>query len=58
MKYEHIRGMDKEVSKIVCGCAILPMMKGEVVDDLLDQIYAMGVTTQSRGVEARSGSVA
>lgn len=45
MKYEHIRGIDKEVSRIVCGCAILPMMKGEVVDDLLDQIYAMGVTT-------------
>lgn len=44
MEYGNIAGLDKPVSKLVFGCAIEPMLRGENVDELLDAVYAQGIT--------------
>ena len=45
MKYEKIKYVNRPLSRIVFGCAIPQMLKGEDVDSLLDDIYAQGITT-------------
>lgn len=44
MKYETIKYVKTPLSKIVFGCAIPAMIKGEDADGLLDEIYAQGIT--------------
>lgn len=45
MEYQNIKGIDKLVSRIVYGCTTEAMMKGENVNELLDEIYALGINT-------------
>jgi len=45
MEYQNIKGIDKSVSRIVYGCTTEAMMKGENVNELLDEIYALGINT-------------
>lgn len=45
MQYQKIRGIDKPLSRIIYGCTTEAMMKGENVNDLLDEIYALGINT-------------
>lgn len=44
MKYQRIRDVSPEVSRIVFGCAIPQMIRGEDTDALLDEMYAAGIT--------------
>lgn len=44
MKYAKIPHINKKVSRIFYGTAIEPFMKGENREDLLDAVYAAGVT--------------
>jgi aryl-alcohol dehydrogenase-like predicted oxidoreductase len=44
MVYETIPGVDKPVSAIIYGCTAEQMMRGEDADDLLDAVYACGIT--------------
>lgn len=43
MEYKHIEGVGKKVSQIFYGTAADPFFSGEGGEDLLDQIYALGV---------------
>ena len=43
MQYRQFPGLDKKVSRIFYGTAIDPFHRGENVNALLDDIYAMGV---------------
>ena len=43
MQYKQIPYLDKKVSRIFYGTAIDPFHRGENVNELLDEIYAMGV---------------
>ena len=45
MKYENLEDIKTPVSRIVFGTALPAMIKGENVNDLLDSIYAEGITT-------------
>ncbi|MCD8097523.1 MAG: aldo/keto reductase [Lachnospiraceae bacterium] len=45
MQYSRIKYVENPVSRIVFGCAIPPMLKGENVNELLDDILALGITT-------------
>lgn len=45
MKYENLEEIKTPVSRIVFGTALPAMIKGENVNDLLDSIYAEGITT-------------
>ena len=45
MKYENLEDIKIPVSRIVFGTALPAMIKGENVNDLLDSIYAEGITT-------------
>ena len=45
MQYQNIRGIKKTLSRIIYGCTTEAMMKGENVNDLLDEIYALGINT-------------
>lgn len=45
MQYRELQYVPNKVSKIVFGTAIPPMLKGEDVDDLLDSLYDLGITT-------------
>jgi len=45
MQYQSVRGIDKLVSRIVYGCTTEAMMRGENVNDLLDEIYLLGINT-------------
>ncbi len=45
MKYGKIQGVELPVSKIIFGCAIEPMMKGEDVSELLDAAVKCGINT-------------
>ena len=45
MQYQKIRGIDKPLSRIIYGCTTEAMMKGENVNDLLDEIYSLGINT-------------
>ncbi len=45
MKYQKIDYVEKELSRIVFGTALEPFLKGENVDELLDGIFELGVTT-------------
>jgi len=45
MQYQKINGIDKPLSRIIYGCTTEPMMKGENVNKLLDEIYALGINT-------------
>ena len=38
-----IEGLDKKVSRIFFGTAISPFLEGNNGDDLLDQIYQLGI---------------
>lgn len=44
MEYRTIDGIDQPLSRIVFGCAIEPMLKGEDVNYLLDAVADMGIT--------------
>lgn len=43
MEYRKVEGIDLPLSRVVFGCAIAPMLKGENVNDLLDAVYDMGI---------------
>lgn len=45
MKYQEIKYVTKPLSKIIFGCAIPSMIQGEDADELLDEVYAQGITT-------------
>lgn len=45
MKYGKIQGVELPVSKIIFGCAIEPMMRGEDVSELLDAAAKCGINT-------------
>ena len=45
MKYQKIKNVEKPLSKIIFGCAIPVMIQGEDADELLDEVYAQGITT-------------
>ena len=45
MKYQNINGIDKPLSRIIYGCTTEAMMKGQDVNKLLDEIYALGINT-------------
>ena len=45
MKYQNINGIDKLLSRIIYGCTTEAMMKGQNVNKLLDEIYALGINT-------------
>ena len=45
MKYQKIKYVTKPLSKIIFGCAIPSMIQGEDADELLDEVYAQGITT-------------
>ena len=45
MQYQNIRGIKKTLSRIIYGCTTEAMMKGENVNDLLDEIYTLGINT-------------
>ena len=45
MKYQKIKNVEKPLSKIIFGCAIPGMIQGEDADELLDEVYAQGITT-------------
>ena len=45
MQYQNIRGIKKPLSRIIYGCTTEAMMKGENVNELLDEIYALGINT-------------
>lgn len=44
MKYVNIPYVDKPVSRILFGTAMPPFMMGKDGNDLLDAIYALGIT--------------
>lgn len=44
MKYGTISGINRPLSRIVFGCAIAPMLRGENVNGLLDEVYAQEIT--------------
>ena len=39
MEYRKVEGINLPLSRVVFGCAIEPMLKGENVNDLLDAVY-------------------
>ena len=43
MEYRKVEGINLPLSRVVFGCAIEPMLKGENVNDLLDAVYDMGI---------------
>lgn len=43
--YAHIEGIDKPVSRIFFGTAIMPMLMGKTVDGLLDAVLSSGINT-------------
>ena len=43
MEYLKIKGLDKKVSRIIYGCTTKVMMNGEDANDLLDEIFALGI---------------
>ena len=45
MKYQKIKNVEKPLSKIIFDCAIPVMIQGEDADELLDEVYAQGITT-------------
>lgn len=45
MEYLKIKGLEKEISRIIYGCTTTAMMNGENVNELLDEIYALGINT-------------
>ena len=45
MQYQKIRGISKSLSRIIYGCTTEAMMKGGNVNELLDNIYALGINT-------------
>jgi len=45
MQYQNIKGIDKPLSRIIYGCTTEAMMKGQNVNKLLDEIYALGINT-------------
>jgi aryl-alcohol dehydrogenase-like predicted oxidoreductase len=45
MKYGKVQGVSLPVSKIVLGCATMPMMMGEDVSELLDAAIDCGINT-------------
>ena len=45
MQYQKIKGIEKPLSRIIYGCTTEPMMKGQNVNELLDEIYALGINT-------------
>ena len=45
MKYQKIKNVEKPLSKIIFGCTIPVMIQGEDADELLDEVYAQGITT-------------
>lgn len=42
--YMHIEGVDKPVSRIFFGTAMMPLLVGKESDHLLDSMYACGIT--------------
>lgn len=45
MEYLKINGLDKKVSRMIYGCTTAAMMKGEDVNALLGEVYALGINT-------------
>ena len=45
MQYKKINGISKPLSRIIYGCTTEAMMKGQNVNKLLDEIYALGINT-------------
>lgn len=45
MEYLKIKGLDKPVSRMIYGCTTAAMMDGENVNELLDEVYALGINT-------------
>lgn len=45
MQYQKIKGIEKPLSRIIYGCTTEAMMKGQNVNELLDEIYALGINT-------------
>ena len=45
MKCQNIKCIDKPLSRIIYGCTTEAMMKGQNVNKLLDEIYALGINT-------------
>ena len=45
MKYKKIPYVEKEISRIVFGTAIDPFLKGQNMDELLDGVVKLGITT-------------
>ena len=43
MEYRRIEGIDKALSRVVFGCAIPAMLRGEDVNALLDDMYELGI---------------
>lgn len=43
MEYRRIDGIEKKLSRVVFGCAIPAMLKGEDVNALLDDMYGLGI---------------
>ena len=43
VEYADMEGLDKKVSRIFFGMAISPFLEGQNGDDLLDQIYRLGI---------------
>lgn len=58
VEYADMEGLDKKVSRIFFGMAISPFLEGQNGDDLLDQIYRLGInafdTARGYGLSERS----
>ena len=45
MQYRYVGEIKKPISKVVFGCAIDPMLKGQDCTELLDYVASCGITT-------------
>lgn len=45
MQYQKIKNIEKPLSRIIYGCTAEVMMNGEDANELLDEIYALGINT-------------